>query len=633
MKPIRLKIAGLNSFREVQEIDFTKLCETGVFGIFGLTGSGKSTILDAITLALYGTVERAANNTQGILNHGEEKLTVEYSFSLAAGNQRIGYRAERAYRRSGDRTVKASTCRLVEVKGDTETVIASKADEMTKKVEEMLGLTVEDFTRAVVLPQGKFAEFLTIKPKDRRSMLERLFSLEVYGRNLTARLSGQVDSARFHLNGVEQRLQGLGDASAEQVKVAEKECQAARAASEQIQNDLNHLKQQFEEAKELWGLQEQLHQIQERESQRSAAQPEMDKVSERLSSADRAETLRPILADLSISEERLRDAGRQADRAVVGLDEARLKKERSEEQWLESNRHRLDKEPRCLRQLEQLEQAKRLETEIHIRNQRLSDTRLQYSELDKKRKGLEHALQEAMEKKKTFERRLEEGKTKLSEITVDPIVRTRVNSSSQALEAHEIVSKQVSDLQKDLEKNSAEMKSGQDLETRSALEVKIAQEAFQALKSTLSARQLDPLLREETLSRQAQDLERDRHRITNIERTEREAHQEQERLKIASLDYLKSRDDLERKAYEHKTLALEVQKYKELVEQKKVNLKELEQMDLAGLLVAALTEGEPCPVCGSEHHPRPARKFKDGVLEEANNELEQALIQLQSLEK
>jgi len=64
MRPSHLRIAGLNSFREVQEIDFTKLCETGVFGIFGSTGSGKSTILDAITLALYGTVERAANNTK-----------------------------------------------------------------------------------------------------------------------------------------------------------------------------------------------------------------------------------------------------------------------------------------------------------------------------------------------------------------------------------------------------------------------------------------------------------------------------------------------------------------------------------------------------------------------------------------
>ncbi|MDC4920032.1 AAA family ATPase, partial [Acinetobacter baumannii] len=68
MKPISLSIKGLHSFRQEQVIDFERLCDAGVFGIFGPTGSGKSSILDAMTLALYGKVERAANNTHGILN-------------------------------------------------------------------------------------------------------------------------------------------------------------------------------------------------------------------------------------------------------------------------------------------------------------------------------------------------------------------------------------------------------------------------------------------------------------------------------------------------------------------------------------------------------------------------------------
>ncbi|WP_407305747.1 AAA family ATPase [Desulfosporosinus sp. SB140] len=633
MKPIRLKIAGLNSFREVQVIDFSKLCETGVFGIFGSTGSGKSTILDAITLALYGTVERAANNTQGILNHGEEKLTVDYTFSLALGTQRVTYRAERAYRRSGDRTVKASTCRLVEIKEGTEAVLASKADEMTKKVEEMLGLTVDDFTRAVVLPQGKFAEFLTIKPKDRRLMLERLFSLEAYGRDLTARLSERLDSARFYLNGIEQRLQGLGDASAEQVKAAEEESQMARTVSEQIFNDLNHLKQQFEQAKGLWGLQEQLHHILEKESRRLTIQPEMDKMAECLSSAERAETLRPVLADLNLSKERLQEAQWKAEEAKRNLEETRLTKERAEKEWLESNQQRLEKEPRCLRQLEQLEQAKRIEDDIQIRNQRLTDTRRQYGEVDRTRKGLEQALLEAMEKKKKFEKRSQETRTKLSQITIDPAQRTRVNSSAQALEAYEIVSKQVGDLQRDLEKNSAEIKSREAQETHSAQKVKAAQETVDCLKAALAARQQDPPLREDILSKQAQDLERYRHRITNIERAEREELEERERLKSISQDCQMSRDDLNHKEYEQSLLTQEIQKIRELAEFKKVKVKELEQKDLAGSLVMTLVEGEPCPVCGSAHHPQPAQKFDNLLIKQVNDEFEQAISQLQTLEK
>ena len=96
MKPLYLKIAGLNSFREEQAIDFSSLCEGGIFGIFGPTGSGKSTILDGITLALYGKVERAKGGTQGIINQNEDKAYVYFAFSL--GNRK--FKAERTYKRS-----------------------------------------------------------------------------------------------------------------------------------------------------------------------------------------------------------------------------------------------------------------------------------------------------------------------------------------------------------------------------------------------------------------------------------------------------------------------------------------------------------------------------------------------------
>lgn len=88
MKPIKLSLAGLNSYRKMQTVDFETLCDGGVFGIFGPTGSGKSTILDAITLALYGKVERAANNTQGIMNHAEDQLYVSFTFELEDGRSK-----------------------------------------------------------------------------------------------------------------------------------------------------------------------------------------------------------------------------------------------------------------------------------------------------------------------------------------------------------------------------------------------------------------------------------------------------------------------------------------------------------------------------------------------------------------
>ena len=633
MRPIHLRIAGLNSFREAQEIDFTKLCETGVFGIFGSTGSGKSTILDAITLALYGTVERAANNTQGILNHAEDQLTVAYHFSLAAGSQRIAYRAERAYRRSGDRTVKASTCRLVEIIDGVETVLASKADEMTKKMEDILGLTVEDFTRAVVLPQGKFAEFLTIKPKDRRQMLERLFSLEAYGRELSARLTEQLGSVEFDLNGVEQRQQGLGDASAERVKEAKADLSEAIATSANMAKGLADLQQQYDVAKEIWGLQEQLQQIQEKEARLTAAQSNIDRMAERLSLAERAESIRPILEEIRLSEERLKVANRQAVDSEVRLKAASLNKEIAEKEWSESNQKRLVVEPRLLRRLEQLDHAKSLENDIQVRGERLTVTRNKYGDFDRTRKDLEQKIQVALVIKAEAQKRQQEVKTQLTQITVDPAQRIRVNASAQALEGYEMVSKQVVGLQCDLEKNALEMEERQLKLQASVAEVQAAQESVEQLKQTLTGRQQAPPVREEILGEQAQGLERYRHMISDIERAEREANEEQERLPIMSVDRQKSQIDVETGETALGESSLAVQEVIALLDRKTAEVKGLEQRNLAGLLVENLVEGDACPVCGSAHHPKPAQSLDDASLDKARIELEQATKELQTLER
>ena len=632
MKPIYLRVAGLNSFREVQEIDFLKLCETGVFGIFGSTGSGKSTILDAITLALYGTVERAANNTQGILNHAEDQLTVEFSFSLASGSQRIIYRAERAYRRSGDRTVKASICRFVEIAEGIETVLASKADEMTKKVVDLLGLSVEDFTRAVVLPQGKFAEFLTIKPKDRRQMLERLFSLEAYGRELSARLTEKLGSTEFSLNGVEQRQQGLGDASDDRVKEAEAELYEAIVKSASIEQVLINLKQQYEEAREIWSLQAQLQQIQEKEIQLKAVQPTIDGMAERLSLAERAESIRSILEEITLSEERFKEAASQVEEVDIKVKAARLAKETAEAKWSESNLKRLEVEPRYLRRLEQLEQAKGLEADIRARQERLTTTRLEYGKLDRSCKELDHKLQVAQAQKSELEKRQQEAKIQITQVTIDPEQRIQVNASAQALEAYNIVSKQVDTLQRDLEKNAIEIVERQLILQTSMTEVQTAQESVQQLKEALSYRQQNPLVREEVLSDRTQELERYRHIIVNIARAEQERIEEQERWQVISAECQKFQMKVETSTKELDDISVGILKKITFVEEKKAEVKELEQKNLAGLLVENLVAGAPCPVCGSAHHPKPAQCLDDKTLSKERLELELASEELQKLE-
>jgi exonuclease SbcC len=79
MKPIKLEFSGLNSYREKTTIDFEKLMSDGVFGIFGDTGSGKSTILDAISIALYGKIPK---DTNSYININCDKAIVSYEFQI-----------------------------------------------------------------------------------------------------------------------------------------------------------------------------------------------------------------------------------------------------------------------------------------------------------------------------------------------------------------------------------------------------------------------------------------------------------------------------------------------------------------------------------------------------------------------
>ena len=177
MRPIKLKIKGLNSFVEEQTIDFEKLTKQGFFGIFGPTGSGKSTILDGMILALYG-MKAMSRGTNEFVNKNCKSAQVSYEFQITAAQVKR-YRVEREFK-AGEKGTKSGKCRLLDVT-DGETVLEESVTGVDRACVEIIGLTAGDFMRTVVLPQGKFSEFLKVSGKDRREILERLFRLEEYG--------------------------------------------------------------------------------------------------------------------------------------------------------------------------------------------------------------------------------------------------------------------------------------------------------------------------------------------------------------------------------------------------------------------------------------------------------------------
>jgi exonuclease SbcC len=293
MKPIKLQFAGLNSYRTQQVVDFETLGADGLFGIFGPTGSGKSSILDAITLALYGGVDRASNNTRGIIQQLEKTLEVAFEFQLGAER----YLVERRYGRNPkdpDAAV-AKQARLRKLSLNEEDILASKPHEVTVKVEAILGIGKEDFSRAVVLPQGKFDRFLRLTGGDRAAMLEQLFNLEQYGEGLVAKVKNEATICTELFQRIAGEEQGLGDCSQDAVDRAILDLKTKNDALTSAQKSFETLDQSFQEAEAVRELYIKQKTALKKLNQLEGEKETIDQKQSRLNAAERAEPLRELI--------------------------------------------------------------------------------------------------------------------------------------------------------------------------------------------------------------------------------------------------------------------------------------------------------------------------------------------------
>ena len=231
MRPVLLEMAGFGSFREPTTVDFAGV---EYFALVGPTGAGKSTVIDAMTFALYGSVPRwdNARTVALALAPTVARGTVRFVFDVAgrAGDTER-YVVARELRRAASGGVSVRTARLERlrdpagtgaVEEETEPV-ADGAAATTKAVEELLGLPFGDFTTCVVLPQGEFAEFLHTEPRKRQETLVRLLGLGVYD-IIAKEANSEARSQEQRAQVLTEQLAGYLDDTAE----------AERAAAERV---------------------------------------------------------------------------------------------------------------------------------------------------------------------------------------------------------------------------------------------------------------------------------------------------------------------------------------------------------------------------------------------------------------
>ena len=198
MRPQRLQMEGFLAYRHRTEVDFS---DADLFVLSGPTGSGKSSVIDGMTFALYGTIPRLEDRrlVSPVISAQADRARVSFRFTV--GDEI--YTAVRLVERRG---TGATTTEARLLRGDHEEVLEDGADNVTAGVSRLLGLTYDHFTKAVVLPQGAFADFLTDRPKDRQALLRALLELGLYEQVMQlANLRARTSEAR-----VESIREGLG---------------------------------------------------------------------------------------------------------------------------------------------------------------------------------------------------------------------------------------------------------------------------------------------------------------------------------------------------------------------------------------------------------------------------------------
>ncbi|SJN45319.1 AAA family ATPase [Sphingobacterium sp. JB170] len=230
MLPLYLSIEGLYSYQQKQEIDFTTLTQTGLFGIFGKVGSGKSSILEAIGFVLYGETERLnkqEKRTYNMLNLKSNAACIAFDFLNFQGNK---YRFVAQWRRRKKFEDTTTLERTAYQWIDEQWVPLTSADGS-----QITNLTYSNFRRTIIIPQGQFKEFLELRGKDRSEMMKEIFNLNRF--DLGQKVIALQRKNTMHLDVLKGTLSGFEEVSVETLQSKQTELVDAQNALQTIKSE------------------------------------------------------------------------------------------------------------------------------------------------------------------------------------------------------------------------------------------------------------------------------------------------------------------------------------------------------------------------------------------------------------
>lgn len=259
MRLLKLRIENINSLAGRYEIDFTNrdYVESGIFAIVGPTGSGKTTILDAVTLALFGKTPRMETRTSTskktdrgcmVLTEGRKQCSASVVFESMGKFWRSRW-SVRLKRTGEPRDAQVELVRLPDGSAETGEIVAEQKLAWNAKVPEVLGMDYETFTRSALLAQGAFTELLRAQVDDRAAILEKITGTKLYstiGQWVFERCrdeNNKVKRLLVHLEGAEMLAEDARKALETALETTADEAKHVRLRRSELEADLRWIRQ------------------------------------------------------------------------------------------------------------------------------------------------------------------------------------------------------------------------------------------------------------------------------------------------------------------------------------------------------------------------------------------------------